>query len=174
MVMLKTEDAHRAGVEPQMLALDRRQLDPPGGEDAVEVTVPHHDHVAALQGIGDPRQHPVGPGRHLVDALAAGHVAGPDRPLRLVLPDLSGRPTLELAVLPLGQVSVDLDIGQSDHLGRPAGATLGAGQHQRRPQPAERRCQLTGLLLAYGGEVDIRTTGVLLVAAPLGLAVPQQ
>ena len=80
--------------------------------------------------------HPVEPRRHLRGGLAAGHRAAPDRPAGVGLADLRGGLALEVAVVPLGEVVVDLRLGMAGQprglAGRAAGARSARARSRRR------------------------------------------
>ena len=85
-----------------------------------------------------------------------------------------GGDPLVVAVVPLGQVVVDLRVGEPGQLGGTTGALAGAGQHQVEVDAgepvAQRRRDPDPLL----GQRQVGRRGVPAVAAPLGLAVPDQ
>ena len=86
------------------------------------------EHVAV-----DPEQlldHPVGPLRELLDALAPERSVAPDRPVGNLLADLRRRQAVVLAVVPLGQVVAQLGLEARQPRGLPRPRQR-ARQHQR-------------------------------------------
>jgi hypothetical protein len=124
------EHAHRTRLEQQVGTEPGVLAQVGGGQDAQQVPVRHEGHVAALQRLGHPGQHPRRSGGDLLDRLARG-VAGHDpvaehRPARVAqaLADLGRRPPLVAAVVPLHEVVVG-DRVEPGELGRAPGPRQG-------------------------------------------------
>ena len=72
------EHADASRIEDQVRADGRVEAHPADGQDPQHVGVGHAGHVP---GAGPhPGDHPVDPGRHLVERLAAGHPVGEEVP----------------------------------------------------------------------------------------------
>ena len=105
-LVLVAEHADGRRVEGEEAARVRFEPEPAGREDAQQVAVREHEQVAGrLLRFGDD---PVGAGRDLLDRLAAGDRAVPDRPVRVLSPDLAGGDSLVFAVVPLTEVVAHL------------------------------------------------------------------
>src|SRR4029078_6871356 len=119
-----------------------RTLQPAAGEGTGRVPVPERQAPTTLcPDPGDDAVEAVGdlPGR-----LAARAGVRPDRPAGDGLPDLRRGDPLGVPVVPLGQVLIDLGVGEAGELGGTTGALAGAGQHQVERDPGEAVAQRPG------------------------------
>jgi len=111
------------------------------------MTVGKDGHVAVRR--PDLRDHPVRPAPDVLDRLAAGHPVVPERPPGSLGQDLGRRPTLVLAVVPLGQVRTDLrDVAEAGEPAGLEGALQGTDQHVGELPALEEEGQRRRLLAA--------------------------
>ena len=105
------------------------------------------------------------PGTGCVQTVQPGHG----------LADLGGGDALVVAVVPLGEVLVDLGVGEARPARRCAGpAAAGWSAPGRSRSPASRSRSAARHLARRRGQRQVGGRGVPAVAAPLGLAVPDQ
>ena len=113
----------RGRPEDQVARRQRVQAQPPDRQDPQQVGVGHTGHVP---GPGpDPGDHPVHPGRDLVERLPVGDAVAEEVPPGPVLPDGLRSCAPRSPVVPFDQVGADLGVLQPGELGRPHGPGRG-------------------------------------------------
>jgi len=157
-----------------------RNKRPSAGSRRRQVTVRDKRDIAVGEQRRHPGQHRVGPRGHLGDGLARmcrvarDDPVAPQVPAGAFGPDHRGGPPFVAAVVPLPQVGVLLHLGEPGQAGGPHGALRGAGEGRANGPGGERGGQRGGHRLTGRRQRHVGTAGVPQVAAPLGLAVPEQ
>ncbi len=151
-----------SGPNPRYTAVSTRQ----------DVGVREQQRVAGLRRAA--REDPPGAVGDLLGGLPAGRVAVPDRPARHLDADLGGGEALVVAVLPLGEVVVDLGVGVAGEPRRLAGPLARAGEDEREIVGVEPGPERAGVVDAARQQRHVGATGVPPGLAPLGRAVADQ
>ncbi len=135
---IAAEEAEGGGAEGEVLGLDDGEADPAASQHATEVAV-RKERDAALQRaqMGDEA---VGTGGDLPGGFAVGAAVAKEVPAGPGGADVHGALAFVVAVVPLGEVGLDLCVlTQAAELTGAAGALQRAGEHMIKADAAEMR-----------------------------------
>ncbi len=135
---IAAEEAEGGGAEGEMLGLDDGEADPAACEHAAELAV-RKERDAALQR-AQMGNEPVSAGGDLPGGFAIRAAIAKEVPARPGDADVHGALAFVVAVVPLGEVGLDLrGLAQAAELTGAAGALQWAGQHMIKADAAEMR-----------------------------------
>lgn len=160
---LQEEVPTRAGLEPEPAGRQHAQEMPAGKDQDIAHDGPHLV------------QDTVGPRPNLLRGLSSRTAVAEELPVRALGVDLGAGAPLVLAVVPFGEIVVDL--GRRSKSGQLACADCAPKRARNNPcelAPAQPLAEPAGVLLPALGQREIRHSRVLTREAPSGLAVPGQ
>src|SRR5262245_21902754 len=170
-VVLVADRAEAGRAEQEVPAGGRREPEPSRGEHPEEVAAREEKNVTVRR--PDPPDHAVGPRSDVARRLPSGAAVAEQIPAGPLGVDLDAPSTFVGAVIPFGEVGLDLRRGaEPRQLASPDRAVQGAREHQGEAQSSEPLSEVSGLRLASGGQGDVAHARVLAGEGPRRFAMP--
>jgi hypothetical protein len=117
---------------------------------------------------------PVGSDAHLIRGFSAWATVAEQLPIRALHVDLGGAATFILAIIPFGQIGIDLgDIAKAGEFGSPLRALRRTGQYLSQVRSAQPLSESAGLPFAVFGQRQVGAAGMLPGQGPGGFTVPR-
>ena len=173
MVRFVAEDAERSCVERKMLSFEHRRANPSRGQDAPELAMREQRDLPPKSAKASDKS--IGALEDLVGRVTVRTTVAKDVPARSSLANVLGALPFVIAIVPLGQVGLDLRRRREpDQLASSPRALPRTAQHTSkldRPQPWS---EFSRLVFAFLGQRNIRATGMLAGERPRGSAVSDE